>query len=272
MPLSRSVRALLSLFALLGLFVSVAPPAAAAPKLTAAALKSAPVPAMCFNKAGKLKNGKLPGVKFGYVQVRKTVSGQLSGDARSEVAAVIECSAGNAPFPHVVAIYTPDARGRAVMKGYVRLSSLGNLPGWVTKISISNKAVTVRWLDSSKRECTACATVSSQARIRVVRDKVTTDRVVKYTVNDAARSVASAVNSRKHSRVRAVTKTDSLATYLEGARRRHGKLRFNRCEAEQYATRSYICYFKQRNDAPLSIKIHHFGWKNWKVVGRWWEI
>ncbi|WIB63583.1 hypothetical protein [Curtobacterium sp. MCBD17_040] len=84
-------------------------------------LLSAPVPALCKHAAGRLVNGALPGpLSAGYVRSAWLVgggarsenalsaTGAFQGAGSSNVAAAIACSAGGAPWPEVVGVWTQD--------------------------------------------------------------------------------------------------------------------------------------------------------------------
>ena len=240
--------------------------AEAAPKLTKSAVRNAPVPAMCFNKAGKLHNGYLPGLKFGYVKVGTIVFGQLSGDGRAEAAAVLECSAGNAPFPDVIAIYGGDKHGRAVLKGYTRLEKHSRLPGWVHHLSISKKRVSASWYDATAHECTACSTVSTTARIRVVHGKVKIDQIRRYSAADAARMLRTALNNRDHRTVVSMSSPKSLGAEFEKFRSKHGKFTFDGCGRDQIDLRTYECVYNQDNHWT-AVYLRNSGWRDWKLIG-----
>lgn len=233
--------------------------------LTLDALRSAPVPAMCGNKAGKLKNGKLVGVKSGYVKMAKKALGQLSGDKRHEAAVVLECARGNAPFPHVVAIYAPSSTGKAVLKGVVRLEKLGRSPGHVHTLAIKSAAVTVRWYDAGKYECRACATVSSQARVRLIKGKVRVDRVTRLGAGWAAKEYAKALNSYNHKKVVTMSADKSVTRAFERLRR-NGRYTFVGCSSEQTDYKIYTCDYRQ-GAYVTSVDLEWRGWKNWKAIG-----
>lgn len=44
----------------------------------------------------------------------------------------------------------------------------------------------VSWYDATAEECTACSTVSTTARVRVVHSKVKVDQIRRHTAADAA--------------------------------------------------------------------------------------
>lgn len=220
---------------------------------------------MCGNKAGKLKNGRLPGVKSGYVELRTVVFGQLASDSRKEAAVVLECAAGNAPFPHVLALYGPDAKGRAVLKGTVKLEKIGQLPGFVHSVSIKSKAVKLRWYDATKDECRACATVSSEARVRLVSGKVKVDKVKKAGVVWAAKEFATALNDKDHKKVLAMTSSKSLASAFERLRREDGKFVFKSCTRDQIDQYVYRCRYRQ-GAYTTEVDLEFKSWKKWKAI------
>lgn len=74
-------------------------------QLTAADLRSAPVPSLCDHPAGRLRNGSLPGIPQGAGVVElgdDVVLGDLDGDGVLEAAAVVLCSTGNSPLSEVL--------------------------------------------------------------------------------------------------------------------------------------------------------------------------
>ncbi|SES30640.1 hypothetical protein [Lentzea albida] len=79
--------------------------------VSAADLRSAPVPGMCRHPAGKLVDGKLPGIpeNDGFVSLQsETIQlGDLTGDGTRDAAAIFDCSRGGVGWPNHVVLYGP---------------------------------------------------------------------------------------------------------------------------------------------------------------------
>lgn len=105
--------------------------------VTANDLLSAPVPAVCGHKAGRLVHGIQPGISetHGYMQLAwlgggvkakaaLLAFGTLNGAREVDAATLLSCSAGTAPWPQVIVFY---AHGPTLL-GWAYLTDF-NLPG-----------------------------------------------------------------------------------------------------------------------------------------------
>lgn len=101
-------------------------------------LKELPVPSMCGNPAGKLKNGQLPGH---HVQLNYPVSklGQIVPGGGREAAAAFWCSQGGIGWPDHLVFYS----STGAIIGHFNTASVGVESGRqsVRRISISKKRV-----------------------------------------------------------------------------------------------------------------------------------
>ncbi len=79
------------------------PPAPVVVQLDEEALESAPVPSLCGHPAGRLRDGKLPGIprSAGDVEAVETALVDLDADGLLEGVLMISCSAGNSPSTSV---------------------------------------------------------------------------------------------------------------------------------------------------------------------------
>jgi hypothetical protein len=115
-------------------------------------LLSAPVPAVCRHKAGRLVNGVLPGIPAadGYMQLAwldgetkaktaLTASGDLARNGIADVATLLACSAGTVPWPQLIAFY---AHGSTLL-GWASLADF-HLPGTQAQENASARQITYR--------------------------------------------------------------------------------------------------------------------------------
>ncbi len=125
-----------------------------APTGPLARLSTAEVPSLCGHPAGRLVDGSLPGLPpdMGHVALLSPRSpdkteaiiatGDLTGDARPDTAAVFSCNQGGVSWPHWVVLH--DERLRVL--GAVDLGALTTSGrGVVTRLAIDDQRVTMDW-------------------------------------------------------------------------------------------------------------------------------
>lgn len=160
-------------------------PAVPVPPLDSASLRRAPVPALCGNDAGRLRDGELrspPGVR---VSMGDSVRGDLDGDGADEAAAVLSCSADNSVDTEVV-VY---ARGpRLVGRVPVEEGLGGEVRQHAVRILKGRLEVSGRFLQDGDARCCPTGMVARQYRLsagRIVRLPATgVDRRTRLTDGD----------------------------------------------------------------------------------------
>jgi pimeloyl-ACP methyl ester carboxylesterase len=148
--------------------------------VTATSLLSAPVPAACGHRAGKLVNGRLPGIPetrgmmelswmgTGRRRSDELTFGDLNGDGTGDAAATLFCTAGGVSWPEIIAFY---AHGPTLI-GSVSLSDI-NLPGHepgenavVHRLRYANGGVVAQWSTQQDGDPGASATLDYTATLR----------------------------------------------------------------------------------------------------------
>lgn len=148
--------------------------------VTAASLLSAPVPAACGHRAGKLVDGKQPGIpetqgmmQLSWVDSARSRSdlltfGDLNADGRGDAATALFCTAGGVSWPEIIAFY---GHGPTLI-GSVSLSSI-NLPGHepgenavVHRLRYADGGVLAQWSTQQDGDPGASATLDYTATLR----------------------------------------------------------------------------------------------------------
>ncbi|MDG5808734.1 alpha/beta hydrolase [Streptomyces ossamyceticus] len=148
--------------------------------VTARSLLSAPVPAACGHRAGKLVDGKLPGIPeihgvmgLSWVETDRPRSdlvafGDLNRDGASDAAATLYCNAGGVSWPEIIAFYE---RGPTLL-GSVSLSTI-NLPehepgqnAHVHRLRYADGGVVTQWSTQQDGDPAASATLDYTATLR----------------------------------------------------------------------------------------------------------
>jgi hypothetical protein len=152
---------------------------AARQPVSAGSLLSAPVPAACGHKAGRLSGGRLPGIPAHHGSMRLAwidgghredllALGDLDGDGTGDAAATLECDAGGVPWPELIAFYKP---GPALL-GAVGLGGInapGHEPGenaTVQRLRYAGGAVTAEWSTQEDGDPAAEANLDYTAVLR----------------------------------------------------------------------------------------------------------
>ncbi|MFJ3234454.1 esterase/lipase family protein [Streptomyces sp. NPDC086787] len=148
--------------------------------VTAAGLLSAPVPAACGHRAGKLVDGRLPGIPeahgvmgLSWVETDRPRSdlltfGDLDGDGTGDAAATLFCNAGGVSWPEIIAFYSHGPE----LIGSVSLSAI-NLPGRgpgenasVHHLRYVDGGVVTQWSTQQDGDPGASATLDYTATLR----------------------------------------------------------------------------------------------------------
>jgi hypothetical protein len=159
-------------------------------------LLSAPVPAACRLKAGRLVNGVEPGIPedHGYMELasslqgaaartKLTAFGDLRGSGARDAAAVLDCSAGGVSWPQIIAFYSP---GPALL-GWAYLTDF-NLPGIdgqqntaVQQISYRSGGIAAEWSTQDNGDAAAVSSLDYSAILRLSGSKVTASQLTGTT-------------------------------------------------------------------------------------------
>lgn len=164
--------------------------------VTANDLLSAPVPAVCTHKAGKLVNGVQPGIpaNLGFMELAWlhrgakaeaafTAFGQLSADGTGDAATVLDCNAGGVPWPQVIAFYSPGP----TLLGWAYLNEF-NLPGiqpqendYAWHIAYHNGGVAVEWSTQEEGDPAAISSLDYSATLRLSGNKLEASNLIGTT-------------------------------------------------------------------------------------------
>jgi pimeloyl-ACP methyl ester carboxylesterase len=163
--------------------------------VTAASLRSAPVPAACQHPAGKLDHGQLPGIpeREGEMGLAWVISdeppgnllalGDLNGDGTGDAAATLWCNAGGVSWPELVAFYAPGP----TLLGFVDLGDI-NLPGQpggenatVDRLQYTKGAVIAEWSTQQDGDPAAIASLDYTATLRWNGRRVVTSGLIAST-------------------------------------------------------------------------------------------
>jgi hypothetical protein len=160
----------------------------------AASLLSAPVPAACGHKAGRLRGGRLTGIPAGHGSMELAwidgghrgdllALGDLDGDGIGDAAATLECDAGGVPWPELIAFYTPGP----TLLGAVGLGGVnapGREPGenaTVHRLRYADRAVTAEWSTQEDGDPAAEANLDYTAVLRWNGHRITVSRLTATT-------------------------------------------------------------------------------------------
>ncbi|MEU9779627.1 hypothetical protein AB0H92_01305 [Streptomyces phaeochromogenes] len=178
--------------------------------VTARSLLSAPVPADCHHRAGKLVDGKLPGIPeiqgvmgLSWVETDRPRSdllafGDLNRDGAGDAAATLFCNAGGVSWPEIIAFYE---HGPTLI-GSVSLSTI-NLPGHdpgenalVHRLRYADGGVVTQWSTQQDGDPGASATLDYTATLRWDGHAVVASSLTAVTERGAVDRFLSAL--RKH--------------------------------------------------------------------------
>lgn len=200
-------------------------------------LLSAPVPSLCGHPAGRLVQGKLPGIAAGQGQVE--ITGVEKGDwptrsvrtfdagGRTYALVVFTCNAGGVAWPARVVVYD-DAI--AVVKAFDLASVIGEGRQSVEALENTPQGVVLRVVGSFQEGDPGCCG-SKDARVQVsVTDGVATAAVTAtYTEKATAVAVLKAVKTKDAATVKRLTSGQARTWASEGDAFLDGKARVIRC-------------------------------------------
>jgi len=155
--------------------------------VTAYDLLSAPVPAVCTHKAGRLVDGVQPGIPVNHgsmqlawlhggatAKAALTALGDLNGDGTGDAATLLDCNAGGVPWPQVIAFYSPGP----TLLGWAYLNDF-NLPGiqpqenasaW--QITYHNSGIDIEWSTQEEGDPAAISSLDYSATLRLSGHKI----------------------------------------------------------------------------------------------------
>ena len=169
--------------------------------VTMKGLLSAPVPAACTHKAGKLVNGVQPGIPANHgrmalawldrgpkTKATLTAFGDLSGGERGDVATVLECNAGGVAWPEIVAFYSPGP----TLLGWAYLTNF-NLPGvryeenaYAWQITNRHGGIYVEWSTQDEGDPGAVSSLDYSATLRLSGHKIVASNLIGTTEAETA--------------------------------------------------------------------------------------
>lgn len=147
--------------------------------LTAADLRSAPVPALCGFPRGTLANGVLPGIPasrgipptltpaFGGQDPDDLMAlGDLNGDGVGDAAAVVNCNAGGVSWPDNIVFWARRGQGPVVLGAYEMAEAVGDARNGTLELTYAEGSVTVNSLDARPFDAGCCASGRATVTLR----------------------------------------------------------------------------------------------------------
>ena len=174
--------------------------------VTANDLLSAPVPAVCTHKAGKLVSGVQPGIPeiHGSMQLAWlhggakakaafTAFGDLNGDGTGDAVTLLDCNAGGVAWPQVIAFYSPGP----TLLGWAYLNDF-NLPGiqpqenaFARQITYHNGGIDIEWSTQEEGDPAAISSLDYSAILRLSGHKIVASDLVGTTEQQAVNAFLS---------------------------------------------------------------------------------
>jgi hypothetical protein len=157
---------------------STTTPRPALAPVTADQLRDAPIGPLCGHPAGRLRDGKLPGIDegAGFVELRgsplavdvapvppgaKTVDiGDLDGDGVAEGVAVVGCSAGGNDADTQAFVWAPGPRLIGQVPFEDGGANTGRWPSGVSSVAIVDGVIQLRGFGWQESDCHACPSLS----------------------------------------------------------------------------------------------------------------
>lgn len=209
---------------------AVADDIAARQPVTEKELLSAPVPASCQHKAGKLKNGTLPGLQDGQGsmdlawrvgrQPKKNVLqfGDFTGDGIGDAAVVLYCYAGGVSWPEIIAFYgrTGSAKEPVGLRllAWKYTTDIVDTPGgqnaFVQSMTPTGNGIRSSWVTQQEGDAGCCPTTTVTATVRLDHGKIIASDVVRETEQPTATKFFAALARGDASAARSVAAADVL--------------------------------------------------------------
>lgn len=247
---------------------------AGTPRLTVKALESAHVPRLCGHHAGRLVNGRLPGIKRSDGEVRLRTNyvafGTFDNGAGREAAVAVTCDRGGDVWPDSVLIYRTGPHGGARYDGVVRL---GNLRAFeqdsVRRLRIVDHRLIVRWRTGEVGECNACGNVDARTVLkpqqRSKRVKVVSTSF--YSYQQVARKIVRNVNAGRWHAVRTNATAGMVAAFKDW-KKQDGRLAVVRgtCGSAGDGVNWSCDIGSVRGDARDTVVMQPESFRNWRAV------
>lgn len=152
-------------------------------------LQSASVPSLCGHRPGTLVRGRLSNipvnqgmVELAAGQYRKAAdmyaAGDLDGDGNPDAAAVFECNQGGVGWPDWIVFYRA---GPKIMGAFDMGSVVGDARSSTTRISYSNRKITVETRDARYADAGCCPSGHAIVTLRWNGTKIVADNVQHLT-------------------------------------------------------------------------------------------
>jgi hypothetical protein len=169
--------------------------------ITAKGLLSAPVPAVCTHKAGKLVNGAQPGIPANHgsmqlawlgrgarAKAALTAFGDLSSNRGGDAATVLDCNAGGVAWPQVIAFYSPGP----TLLGWAYLTDF-NLPGMhaqenatAWRVTYHHGGIDIEWSTQNEGDPAAASSLDYSATLRLSGHKIVASNLIGTTEQQTA--------------------------------------------------------------------------------------
>jgi hypothetical protein len=158
-------------------------------------LSDVPIGALCGHPAGRLHDGKLPGIPegAGFVELRgspysaafassppdaKTIdTGDLDGDGVADAVAIVGCSAGDDDVDTQAFAWGPGPRLIGMVPFEDGGTNTGDWPSSVTSVAIDNGVIRLRGIGWQEYECRTCPSLAIERLVTMRADgSFATDR------------------------------------------------------------------------------------------------
>jgi hypothetical protein len=245
--------------------------APASAQMTRNDMYSAPVPRLCGHHAGRLVDGKLPGIRRrdGVVEIasRKLIAlGTLVKGQGRGAAMTMYCDRGGVSWPNLIVFYTPH---RKVINTFDLGSLLRSEHASAHRIWINRRVVHVQVTGMTRPgECGACSSGAASLELRwsTGKHRVVLTRKHLYTEHTAAARFVRAVNHRDRRTARRVADKRAVSTAF--AIRRSGKFTLGVCRPASTGSHLRTCAVHPRapgKRAGLRLGMDKVGWNRWRV-------
>jgi hypothetical protein len=163
--------------------------------VTAEQLRQAPISSLCGHPAGRLQNGKLPGIAdgAGFVELggspyavdyspstpdeTRMDFGDLDGDGVAEGVAIVSCSAGGNDFETQALAWSPGPRLIGPVPFEDGGANTGHWPSAASSVAIEDGVIHLRGVGWQESDCRACPSLSIDRLVTMATDgSFTTDR------------------------------------------------------------------------------------------------